>query len=475
MILSYYLEGLVLCGEKEMGAKRILVVEDDPSTRKAWRELIASWGFEVATAEDGVAALSAISSYDPHIMLLDLRLPRADGLSVLREMRERGQNVLTIVISGEGEIPDAVKAIKLGAYEYLSKPVDIAHLKHLLGNLVSHISVSEENELLRRRLMRAGELGDLIGTSPSMKRVMAMIDQVAPTSASVLILGESGTGKEVVAKTIHNRSSRAKGPYVAINCAALPDTLMESELFGHERGAFTGADHRREGCFELARGGTLLLDEIGEMKVELQAKLLRVLEECRFRRLGGTTEITTNVRVIAASNRDLEAALREGRFREDLYYRLNVFAIKLPPLRERPEDIPVLAERFIQDLSGSVQGKSVRGIDNACMELLRNYYWPGNVRQLRNVIERALIVTSGPLITAADLPLEITRPARAGGAVFEVTLGSSLDEVERELIERTLHFVSGNKARAAEILGVSLKTLYNRLERYQPRTQTEPA
>jgi DNA-binding NtrC family response regulator len=452
-----------------------IVVEDDSSTREAWRELIASWGMEVVTAEDGSAALDRVVSFNPDIMLLDLRLPRIDGLTVLRKLRERKIEVLTIVISGEGEIADAVKAIKLGAYEYLSKPVDIGHLKHLLGNLISHLSVSEENERLRRRLMRAGELGELIGNSEPMKRVMALIEQVAPTSASVLILGESGTGKEVVAKTIHSHSTRANGPYVAINCAALPDTLMESELFGHERGAFTGADHRREGAFELAKGGTLLLDEIGEMKVEVQAKLLRVLEECKFRRLGGTSEITSNVRVIAASNRNLESARQEGTFREDLYYRLNVFAIKLPPLRERGEDVPLLAERFIQDLSGSVQGKTVRGIDNSCMEVLKGYHWPGNVRQLRNVIERALIVTQGSLIGAADLPLEVTRPSRSTGSTFEVTLGSSLDDVEQELIERTLEHMKGNKARAAEILGISLKTLYNRLERYQPRTPAESA
>jgi two-component system, NtrC family, response regulator HydG len=454
-----------------MTSKRILVVEDDLSTREAWRELITSWGFDVAVAEDGVRALNLITSYSPDIMLLDLRLPRKDGLTVLREMREGGVELRTIVISGEGEIPDAVRAIKLGAYEYLCKPVDVALLKHLLGNLVSHLSVSRENELLRRRLIRAGAFGELIGNSVAMKRVMALIEQVAPTSASVLILGESGTGKEIVARTIHSRSSRANRPYVAINCAALPDTLMESELFGHERGAFTGADRRREGCFELANSGTLLLDEIGEMKTELQAKLLRVLEEGRLRRLGATCEIATDVRVIAASNRDLETAREEGRFREDLYYRLNVFAITLPPLRERPEDLPILAERFIQDYSASAGDKQVRGIDNTCMEMLKAYHWPGNVRQLRNVIERALIVTAGPLVTADDLPLEITRPSRSGGTRFDVSLGCSLDEVERDLIERTLEFVKGNKARAAEILGVSLKTLYNRLERYRPRGQ----
>ena len=271
---------------------RVLIVEDNSDAREAWSTLISSWGYRVDSAEDGERALQLIESSDPQILLLDLRLPKKDGLAVLREIRANGWQLPTIVISGEGEIEDAVQSIKLGAYDYLRKPVDPHHMEVLLNNLRTHLTVSKENQLLRRRLMDAGELGQLIGQSLAMRRVMASIDQVAPSSASIVIVGESGTGKELVARTIHDLSPRSSGPYIAINCAALPETLMESELFGHERGAFTGADRRREGCFELATGGTLLLDEIGEMKPELQAKLLRVLEERKVRRLGGSGEIS---------------------------------------------------------------------------------------------------------------------------------------------------------------------------------------
>ena len=448
-----------------VATKRIVVVEDDAATREAWRELIASWGFAVSTAEDGVAALEVVASSRPDLLLLDLRLPRKDGLTVLKELRDQGIAVVTIVISGEGDIPDAVRAIKLGASDYLCKPVDIGHLKQLFEGMFRE---RPSNQQAKRIAANSDQAEELVGTSAGMARVRSLVEQVAPTSASVIILGESGTGKEMVARSIHRRSRRSQQPYVAINCAAVPETLIESELFGHERGAFTGAEQRRPGCFELANGGTLLLDEIGEMKVEVQAKLLRVLEENKFRRLGGTTEIAANARVIAASNRDLDAARHEGRFREDLYYRLNVFTIRLPPLRERLEDLPLLLDFFLRDLAAPAT--KVTGIHPDCMEVLKSYRWPGNVRQLRNVVERAVIVTPGPLISVADLPPEVTRPAGSGPA-FEVSLGSSLDDVERLLIERTLEFARGNKARAAEILGVSLKTLYNRLERYQPKGQ----
>jgi DNA-binding NtrC family response regulator len=398
---------------------------------------------------------------------------------VLREIRANGWQIPTIVISGEGDIDDAVQSIKLGAYDYLRKPVDPHHMEVLLNNLRTHLTVSKENQLLRRRLMDAGELGQLIGQSLAMRRVMAAIDQVSPSSASIVIVGESGTGKELAARTIHELSPRASGPYIAINCAALPETLMESELFGHERGAFTGADRRREGCFELATGGTLLLDEIGEMKPELQAKLLRVLEERKVRRLGGSAEIPVDVRVLAATNRNLEGQLRDGKFREDLYYRLNVFTIQLPTLRERSEDVPILIEHFLQQLAPAA-GKSVMGMEAECLELLKAQRWPGNVRQLRNVIERALIVTRGPMISTADLPEEITfdmpesvKPSPPAGfkpdnghghPALDVHVGMSLSAVKRELLLQTLKFTGGNKAKAAEILGVSLKTLYNHLK-----------
>lgn len=458
-----------------VAGKRILVVEDETAARNALRELVGSWGFTVEVAGDGQSALQLVQSYSPDIVLLDLRLPRKDGISVLRALREDGLDTAVVVVSGEGDIPDAVAAIKLGAYDYLTKPVDIAHLKLVLKNLVAHLSIKEENLRLRRRLLYAGELGSGIGESTAMRRVMSMVEQFAPSSASIILLGESGTGKEFVAKTIHQLSPRCDGPYVAINCAALPDTLMESELFGHERGAFTGAERRREGCFELAKGGTLLLDEIAEMKVELQAKLLRVLEERKFRRLGGTSEVEADVRVIAASNRNLEAAIREGKFREDLFFRLNVFSIVLPPLRQRIDDLPLLAGQFLHELS-QANGKSIGGIADECLATMMAYDWPGNIRELRNAIERAVVVCNGPQLTSADLPVMAKGRASSAvgrGASFEVLLGASLDQVERELVERTMSFVDGNKTRAAEILGVSLKTLYNRLERYQSKNQSE--
>jgi DNA-binding NtrC family response regulator len=457
---------------------RVLIVEDNADVREAWTLLISSWGYRVESAEDGERALQLIESCDPQILLLDLRLPKKDGLAVLAEIRAKGWQFPTIVISGEGEIEDAVESIKLGAYDYLRKPVDPHHLQVLLNNLRTHISVSKENQLLRRRLMEAGELGPMVGQSLAMRRVMALVEQVAPTTASVVIAGESGTGKELVARTIHDLSPRSRGPYIAINCAALPETLMESELFGHERGAFTGADRRREGCFELATGGTLLLDEIGEMRPELQAKLLRVLEEHKIRRLGGSAEIPVDVRVLAATNRNLELQLREGKFREDLYYRLNVFTIQLPTLRERVEDLPTLIEHFLRQLTPSA-GKPVVGMEADCLELLRSQPWPGNVRQLRNVIERAIIVTRGPMISVVDLPQEIRlripgesaprvqSPVSSGNGVhagLDVHVGMSLNDVKRELLLQTLKSTGGNKAKTAEILGVSLKTLYNHLK-----------
>src|SRR5579871_4315573 len=449
--------------------KRVLVAEDHQRTRNAWAELISSWGFEVEAAEDGQRALELVGSFEPHILLLDLKLPLKDGLEVLGEIRRRGLPITTIVISGEGDIPDAVQAIKLGAYDYLRKPVDPPRLRQTLNNLSEHLAVSEENQRLRLRLMGAGELGPIVGQSQAMRRVMALIEQAAPSSASVIIQGDSGTGKEIVARTIHESSPRRSGPYVAINCAALPEGLLESELFGHERGAFTGADQRRAGCFELANGGTLLLDEITEMKPELQAKLLRVIEERRVRRVGGNTELTLDVRVLAASNRDIVQAVKDGKLREDLFYRLNVFTIQLPPLRERLEDLPILVNQFVQQYA-AINKRDVAGVDDECLAALRSHPWPGNVRQLRNVIERALIVCRGRIIAKSDLPDEFQTASTAENGCVKVILGSSLDDMEKEFILRTIEFAGGNKTRAAQILGVSAKTLYNKLERYGSRS-----
>jgi DNA-binding NtrC family response regulator len=310
----------------------------------------------------------------------------------------------------------------------------------------------------------------LFGKSLAMRRVLTSIERLAESSASVIITGESGTGKELAARTIHQLSSRKNAPFIGINCAAIPQTLMESELFGHERGAFTGADRRREGCFELANGGTLLLDEITEMKPELQAKLLRVIEERKLRRIGGSSEVDLDVRVLAASNRDLERAMHSGNLREDLYYRLNVFTIEMPPLCQRLEDLPLLIESFLQHFA-ELNHKQINGVDEECLAALKSHPWPGNVRQLRNVIERASVLCRGPLISIGDLPAEFKSDGQKAAGLFQIRLGTSLDDVERELISRTLEFAGGNKTRAADILGITAKTLYNRLERYAADTK----
>jgi DNA-binding NtrC family response regulator len=442
------------------------VAEDDTATHEEWRELLESWGYKVVVAEDGDKALEQIKSFDPHILLTDLKMPHRDGLQLLRDINELGLRLITLVISGAGDIPEAVEAIKLGALDYMRKPIDPPHLRQSLKTLTDYIDTREENRLLRRQLSEVGQVGLMFGKSLAMRRVIASIEQLADSSASVVITGESGTGKELAARTIHDLSPRRNAPYIGVNCAAMPDTLIESELFGHERGAFTGADRRKEGCFELANGGTLLLDELGEMKIELQAKLLRVIEEQRLRRVGGTTEVPLNVRVLAASNRDMERAVKEGRLREDLFYRLSVFSITMPPLRDRIEDVPLLAEAFIRYYSERDR-KQIIGANEDTLLALRNHPWPGNVRQLRNLIERALVVAKGPLITPNDLPAEFRWAGKSEASQVQVRLGTTIDDAERELITRTIEFAGGNKTRAAEILGISAKTLYNKLERYE--------
>ncbi|HEY1851241.1 MAG TPA: sigma-54 dependent transcriptional regulator [Candidatus Binataceae bacterium] len=446
--------------------KRILVAEDDTATHEEWRELLESWGYKVVVAEDGEKALEQIKSFDPHILLTDLKMPNRDGLQLLRDINELGLRLITLVISGAGDIPEAVEAIKLGALDYMRKPIDPPHLRQSLKTLTDYIDTREENRLLRRQLSEVGQVGLMFGKSLAMRRVIGAIEQLADSSASVVITGESGTGKELAARTIHDLSPRRNAPYIGVNCAAMPDTLIESELFGHERGAFTGADRRKEGCFELANGGTLLLDELGEMKIELQAKLLRVIEEQRLRRVGGTTEVPLNVRVLAASNRDMERAVKEGKLREDLFYRLSVFSITMPPLRDRIEDVPLLTEAFIRYYSERDR-KQIVGAHEDTLVALRNHPWPGNVRQLRNVIERALVVAKGPLITPNDLPTEFRWGGKSEASQVQVRLGTTIDDAERELITRTIEFAGGNKTRAAEILGISAKTLYNKLERYE--------
>lgn len=445
--------------------KRILIAEDDPSVRALLKELVARWGFDVDEASNGLQACRMLDSYRPDILLLDIKMPKVDGLAVLGEIRSRGLSVATIIISGEGSVSDAVRAVKLGADDYLEKPVEPNHLKMLLHQIQQRLS-GPNNPSWRR----ASE-GPIIGQSPAIQQVMETIGQVAPTEASVIILGESGTGKELVARTIHNLSPRGDGPYLGINCAALPANLIESEMFGHEKGSFTGAEEARKGCFELAQNGTLLLDEFTEMRPELQAKLLRVLEERKLRRVGGSREMPLDVRVLAAANCDLSRAMSTGRLREDLYYRLSVFTITMPPLREHPDDIPALAQGFIHAFAAESH-RPITGIDEDCLMALQSYAWPGNVRQLRNVIQRAVALSPGPHIKRADLPPEFQYRSAAGSS-FQVRVGATLEEVEQDLIARTIAAFRGNKTRAAKALGISLRTLYNRLAHQRTTRDTD--
>jgi two-component system, NtrC family, response regulator HydG len=444
---------------------RILVAERDRQSRESLREKIASWGFQVQAVESDEVPDQA-QTFDPDVLLIDLDGPDKDATATLHELRARGFEVPTIVIAPEADLDAIVRTIKFDAYDFLSKPINLIHLHVLLNNLRTRVMMSEDNDRLRREMIEGGTLGAIIGQSLAMRRVMRLAEEAAASSAPVLIAGESGTGKKLVARTIHQLSARREGPYVEVACAGLPENLMESELWGHERGAFAGADRRREGFLEMADGGTLLLDELTELKVEFQAKLLRTIEDKKLRRMGGgnETEIPLDLRLIATSSRNLGEATHYGRLREDLYSRINTFMIELPPLRDRLEDIPALVESFIK-VAAEKNRKTVTGLDNECLEILRLNRWPGNVMQLRNVIERATVVSRRPLLAASDLPNDIRRAGRKGPH-FEIRVGESLDEVEREFIFKTLDFTNGNKVRAAQILGISLKTLYNRLLRY---------
>jgi DNA-binding NtrC family response regulator len=446
--------------------ERILVVEDDAAARVGLEQLIRGWGFDVEAAADGEQALERIASFHPGIILTDLVVPKIGGLDLLHKVAELGEHVTTVILTAQGTIETAVEAIKQGAYDYLTKPVDLPRLQILLAKIIERHETLREVRVLRRQLSEYGMFGRLVGNSVEMRKIYHVIEQAAPTNASVLISGESGTGKELVAQTIHQLSARASATYVPINCVAIPDMLLESELFGHERGAFTGAVERRPGCFEIADHGTLFLDEIAEMTPPTQVKLLRVLQERTFRRLGGRTEQAVDVRIIAATNVDPQSAVRESKLREDLYYRLNVFEIKLPPLRERRSDLPLLIEHFVNEYNAR-HGRSVAALEPRAMESLCAYSWPGNVRELRNVIERATIVANGHFITTDDLPrlVDVTRPLMSTAPARGLAPGLTVAEAEQQLIEVTLQHTNGNKTRAAELLGISLKTLHNKLNR----------
>jgi DNA-binding NtrC family response regulator len=456
-------------GAPVMVAERVLIVEDDAAARVGLEQLVKSWGFVAESASDGEEALAKVTTFRPAIVITDLVMPRMDGLELLRALQQQGADATTLLLTAQGTVETAVEAMKEGAYDYLTKPVDLQRLKILLDKIVERLETMREVKTLRRQLREHGTFGPMIGNAPEMRKIYQVVEQASPTSASVLITGESGTGKELVAQTIHQLSPRATFPFVAINCAAIPETLLESEIFGHEKGAFTGASDRRQGCFELADRGTLFLDEIGEMTPATQVKLLRVLQERTFRRLGGRGEQSVDVRVIAATNVEPLEAVAKGKLREDLFYRLNVFSFRLPPLRERKEDLPLLIQSFINEFNTRNQ-KSIAGVDHQAMRVLEHYAWPGNVRELRNVIERATILAPGPFIEMKHLPPVLgDEPATQHQPQVALGPGTTVEEAERRLILMTLEHTRDNKTRAAEILGISLKTLHNKLNKLRLR------
>ncbi|MDZ7363749.1 MAG: sigma-54 dependent transcriptional regulator [candidate division KSB1 bacterium] len=443
--------------------EKILLVDDEPGVLSALETLLDET-YAISTAMSGTQAWQALQDEEIAVAVVDLSLPDLSGLDLLRRLREKNLPTELIMVTGFGTIDSAVEAMRNGAYDYLTKPVEGARLKQVIAKAVEKNALTLSNRAMATQLRELTRYEDLIGQSESMREIYKLTEAVAKSDASVLITGESGTGKELVARAIHQRSPRNKAPFIPVNCSALPTDILENELFGHEKGAFTGALNEKPGCFELADQGTLFLDEIGEMPYELQAKLLRALEEKKFRRLGGRKEIAVDVRLIAATNRDARRAVKEKTLREDLFYRLAVVEIELPPLRDRLGDLPLLAQEFLQRY-GAKSGKRIHGFSRKALETLSRHSWPGNVRELRNVVERAVLLCAGRQITLSDLPKYLFD--QEDSAEIHIPLGATMDEAERRIILRTLAANNNNKTRAAEILGISLKTLHNKLARYR--------
>lgn len=462
-------------------ASNVLIVDDEESQRTPLGAMISAWGFNVETASDGQEALEKLASFSANVIVTDLMMPRMDGFELMKRLGADSNMPPSIVLTAFGNIETAIQTIHdLGAFWFLEKPIQPAALRVLLERASAQSQLAEETDRLQRQLSYSGVLENMVGTSPQMQQVFQVIQQVAPSKAAVLVTGESGTGKELVARAIHQLSNRRAGPFVAINCAAMPETLMESELFGHEKGAFTGAVERRAGCFELAQHGTLLLDELAEMPSGTQAKLLRVLEDSRVRRLGGKSEISVDVRIIAATNRNVDEALKKGDLRDDLYYRLNVFQIALPPLRQRMSDLPALAEALITHLNRK-HSCNVTYITQDVMDAFKKFSWPGNIRELRNVLERAVIMAGEGAIQMSHLPYDfgVSVGSRPPAQIFEpdvvrLPVGTTVSEAEKALIQLTLQHTKNNKTRAAEILGISLKTLFNKLKEYGAAEAGDP-
>jgi len=441
----------------------ILVVDDEKNIREGLAEALGLDGYRVRTAADGAEGLKAVEEGDVDLVITDLRMPSLSGGELLERISGRYPGLPVIVLTGHGTIEDAVEAMRHGAFDFLTKPVNLDHLSLLVKRALDSSELARKNKELEAEVEAQKRTSSIIGSSAGMKRVFDLIRRVAPTKASVLITGESGVGKELVADAIHNLSPRSGGPLVKVHCAALAESLLESELFGHEKGAFTGAQGRTRGRFELANEGTLFLDEIGEINQNVQIKILRVLQDRKFERVGGEETIETDVRIVAATNRDLKKEIAEGRFREDLYYRLNVVNIHVPPLRERRDDIPLLAMAFLREFADE-NGKKIEGFDTKARSALYAYTWPGNVRELRNCVESAVVMARGGLVEAEDLPPSV----RSSGEERDIRIpsGSSLSDAERILIRETLAAQNGNKSRTAEILGIGRKTLYQKIEDY---------
>ncbi len=442
---------------------RILIIDDEKNIREGLAEYLSGDGYQATTAGDGVEGMRAVESGDIDMVITDLRMPKLSGREVLRSIASKYPGIPVIVLTGHGTIEEAVEAMRAGAYDFLTKPVNLEYLSLLVRRAFEAGELSRKNRELQDQVEMQRGTSSIIGKSEAMKKVFELVRRVAPTRASVLVTGDSGVGKELVADAIHNLSPRRDGPLVKVHCAALAESLLESELFGHEKGAFTGAQARKRGRFELAHEGTLFLDEIGEINQSVQIKILRVLQERKFERVGGESTVEVDVRIVAATNRDLRKEIEEGRFREDLYYRLNVVHIHIPPLKERRDDIPLLAMSFLREFSQE-NGKDLTGFDPKARQALYSYPWPGNVRELRNCIESAVVMASGSLLTVDDLPPGIG--VSGDGQDVRIPLGSSLPEAERIIIRETLAAQGGNKSRTAEILGIGRKTLYQKIEEY---------
>ena len=455
-------------GMAEKGSHTVLVVDDDPGHRGMLEALLGRWGLAVTSAGDGKEAVARVCERPFDVVLMDIRMPDMDGITALKEIRKYNPAVPVVLMTAYSAVESAVEAMKSGAVDYLIKPLDFDQLKSTLFKTLEH------SEAVRSGERFPVPVEGIVGNSPAVRRMLEMIHTVAPSEATVLINGKSGTGKELVARAIHNQSQRRDGPWVAVNCAALTESLLESELFGHEKGAFTGADKRREGRFSQADGGTLFLDEIGELPLLLQAKLLRALQQGEVQRVGSDTPIIVDVRVIAATNRNLREEVSEGRFREDLYYRLNVIGVEVPSLRERREDIPVLATAFLERFA-LANRKEIKGFTPQAMDALLKYSWPGNVRELENAVERAAILCLGEYISERELPMAVSSApknsdaptlAELQGAAGEEPISMTLDEMERAAILRTLQDTGDNKSEAARRLGITRATLHNKLRRY---------